>query len=198
MPFVTADNDVFSAAVPQWLGNLGSVRDLVRSRLRWEHASLAEYADGRPVQCDVVCCHGVVMYLPSLTEAIATIVGLARPGGLVSVLSRNQAGIAMRAGMSGHWRAALDGFDADHYTNRLGLTDLRADHPDAVQHALHAAGADTLAWYGVRLFTDHWDHDQPPAYLDDLLEAEDQAGQRDPYRQLAALTHTLATRRVDQ
>lgn len=135
------------------------------------------------------------MYLPSLAEAVTALVSLARPGGLVSILTRNQAGIAMRAGMTGRWREALDGFDAARYTNRLGLEAVRADRPEAVSAALGAAGAEALAWYGVRLFTDHWDHGEPPADLDDLLAAEEQAGQRDPYRHLTALTHTLAARR---
>lgn len=98
--------------------------------------------------------------------------------------------------MTGRWRDALDGFDAEHYTNRLGVTDVRADRPEAVQATLQAVGARTLAWYGVWLFTDHWHHDDEAPVLTDLLAAEDQAGRRDPYRHLAALTHTLAIRRA--
>lgn len=173
-----------------------TVPEAVRQRLRWEHADLFDFAAGHPAQWDVVCCHGVVMYLPWLSAAINAVVTLARPGGLVSVLSRNQASIAMRAGMAGRWHETLAGFDADHYTNRLGVTGVRADRPEAVQVALHTAGADTLAWYGVRLFTDSWTTttDEPAPDLDTLLAAEEQAGRRDPYRRLAALTHTLAKR----
>ena len=69
----------------------------------------------------------------------------------------------MRAGMTQDWPAALDAFDATHYTNRLGITDVRADEPADVQAALAAAGAPTIAWYGVRLFTDHWAAEEPPA-----------------------------------
>jgi hypothetical protein len=42
------------------------------------------------------------MYLPSLAETVSALVGVARPGGLVSILTRNRAGIAMRAGMGCH------------------------------------------------------------------------------------------------
>jgi len=132
------------------------------------------------------------MYLPSLAETVSALVGAARPGGLVSILTRNRAGIAMRAGMRRDWTAALAGFDARYYTNRLGLESVRADEPTEVQAALAGAGATTVAWYGVRLFSDHWDSEDPPADLDALLAAEEQAGQRDPYRTLAALTHTVA------
>lgn len=164
----------------------------VRSRLEWRRGDLfaLDAQDG----WDVVCCHGVLMYLPDLRAAVTALVSLARPGGLVSLLTRNQAGIAMRAGMTGRWREALDGFDATHYTNRLGVPDARADRPDAVRTALEAAGARIQEWYGVRLFTDHWDTQAPPPDLDQLIAAEAEAGSRDPYRQVAALTHTLAVR----
>jgi 2-polyprenyl-3-methyl-5-hydroxy-6-metoxy-1,4-benzoquinol methylase len=32
---------------------------------------------------DVVCCHGVAMYLPSLEETVKALVAATRPGGLV-------------------------------------------------------------------------------------------------------------------
>ena len=73
----------------------------------------------------------------------------------------------------------MAGFDARYYTNRLGLESVRADEPAEVQAALAAAGATTVAWYGVRL-SDHWDGEDPPADLDGLLDAEEQAGRRDP------------------
>ncbi len=125
-----------------------------------------------------------------------SLVSAARPGGLISLLTRNRAAIAMRAGMRGEWTAAFEGFDARHYTNGLGIQGARADDPSEVADTFRAAGATTVAWYGVRLFTDHWEHDRPiPAdALDDLLRAEEMAAQRDPYRALAALTHTVAAK----
>ena len=164
----------------------------VAKRLSFQAGDLLELGDGHLGRYDLVCCHGVAMYLPSLRETVAALIGAARRGGLVSLLTRNRAGIAMRAGMTGQWAAALEAFDATHYTNRLGIRDARADEPGDVQATLAAAGADTIAWYGVRLFTDHWSTEDPPADFDALLDAEDQAGRRDPYRTLAALTHTIA------
>ena len=140
---------------------------------------------------DLVCCHGVAMYLPSLEAAVTALTGAARPGGRLSLLTRNRAGIAMRAGMSGNWAAALEAFDARYYDNRLGIEDVRADEPQEVRAALDAAGADTLAWYGVRLFTDHFGPSHPGADFEELLAAEEEVGRQDPYRALAALTHTI-------
>ncbi len=57
---------------------------------------------------------------------------------------------------------------------------------------LTAAGADTVAWYGVRLITDHWDSNAPRNDFGQILTVEEQAGRRDPYRAVAALTHTIA------
>jgi SAM-dependent methyltransferase len=142
---------------------------------------------------DLVCCHGVLMYLPSLRAGVAAVVRAARPGGLVSLLTRNRAGIAMRAGMRAEWNAALTGFDARTYTNRLGIDEVRADSPEEVAGALRSCGARRLSWYGVRLFTDHWDQVDAPRDVKDLIEAEVVAGRRDPFRLVAALTHTVAT-----
>jgi len=173
-------------------GSQPTSRPRCARRLRFEHADLLalgpEFAD----RFDVVCCHGVLMYLPSLHEAAAAMVAITRPGGLVSVLTRNRAGLAMRAGMSGDWQAALDSFDACRYTNRLGIDEVRADDPLDVRRALGEAGARTVAWYGVRLFCDHWQAIEPPSDLELLVAAEEQAGRRDPYRSLAAMTHTVA------
>jgi SAM-dependent methyltransferase len=166
----------------------------VRARLTFEAADVLALGQDFAGAFDLVCCHGVLMYLPSLSEAVAALVSAARPGGTLSLLTRNRAGIAMRAGMSGDWRGALDSFDADRYTNRLGLEDLRADEPSVVQRAVAGAGAHTVAWYGVRLFCDHWPASEPGGDLDLLFAAEEEAGRRDPYRSLAALTHTIARR----
>jgi S-adenosylmethionine-dependent methyltransferase len=164
----------------------------VRQRLDFRTGDLLALSDGHSRRYDLVCCHGVAMYLPSLDAVGSALASACRPGGLISLLTRNRAGIAMRAGMAGDWTAAIRGFDARHYRNRIGIEDVRADEPGEVQNALTAAGATTLAWYGVRLFTDHWGHQPPDQDLPQLLAAEEEAGRRDPYRSLAALTHTIA------
>lgn len=166
----------------------------VKSRLRFESGDLLGLDEEFMGNFDVVCCHGVLMYMPSLETAMSSVVAAARPGGLVSVLTRNRAGIAMRAGMSGQWTAAIAGFDSRYYSNRLGIEQVRADDPDEVDNALSAARAQRVGWYGVRLFTDHWETIEAPADIDEILAAEEEAGRRDPYRALCALTHTIAVR----
>jgi len=164
----------------------------VQARLTFQHGDLSALDPRLVRRFDVVCCHGVLMYLPSLDDALAALATAVCSGGLLSVLTRNRAGIAMRAGMSGDWPAALDGFDAHRYRNRLGLDNVRADDPLTVRRALRRTGARTLAWYGVRLFSDHWPVGHRPDDLATLIAAEQEAGRRDPYRALAAMTHTIA------
>lgn len=165
----------------------------VRRRLRFERGDVLDLGPGHRERYDVVCCHGVAMYLPSLTELVSALFSATRSGGIVSLLTRNRAGIAMRAGMSREWSAALAAFDAAHYTNRLGIEKVRADDPADVRHAIDKANGETLAWYGVRLFADHWSNEEPAPDIEQALAAEEEAGHRDPYRALAALTHTIAT-----
>jgi S-adenosylmethionine-dependent methyltransferase len=166
----------------------------VQRHIRFERGDLLDLPDELAGRFDVVCCHGVVMYLPSLAAAVAAVVSAARPGAIVSILTRNRAGIAMRAGMSGRWADTLAGFDSRFYRNRLGIEDVRADEPEEVRQALEAARARRVGWYGVRLFSDHWGPVVRPDDFAALVAAEEEAGRRDPYRAVAALTHTVAVR----
>lgn len=165
----------------------------VGGRLRFVAGDLLALGGEHRGAFDLVCCHGVAMYLPSLDATVGAVLGAARPGGLVSLLTRNRPAIAMRAGMSGDYAGALAAFDARTYTNHLGVEAVRADEPAEVRAAFAASGADVVAWYGVRLFTDHLPAEAPPPEgIEALLAAEAEAGRRDPYRALTALTHTLA------
>jgi SAM-dependent methyltransferase len=166
--------------------------DEVRERLSFENGDLLELGDAHLESYDLVCCHGVAMYLPSLEDTVRALAGAARGGGLISLLTRNRAGLAMRAGMTGQWVASIEAFDARTYDNRLGMEAVRADEPAEVQAALRQAGATTVAWYGVRLFTDHWGQERPDCDFPEILAAEEEAGRRDPFRSVAALTHTIA------
>ncbi|MDX3239885.1 methyltransferase domain-containing protein [Streptomyces sp. ME03-5709C] len=163
-----------------------------------ERITLVE-GDGRetgrhfgPGTFDVVLCHGVLMYV---SEPDAMVAGLARvlaPGGLLSLLVRNGDALAMRPALQGDWGAALAAFEADTYTNRLGLP-ARADRRADLATTLSAIGAPLHAWYGVRVFTDTAPNDamEVPA---ELLAAEELAGRTDPYRSVAALLHLCGVR----
>ena len=146
---------------------------------------------------DAVCAHGLLMYLPLRPAAIASLAARVREGGFLSITFRNGDALAYRPGLRGDWQGALDAFDAVDYVNELGVH-ARADRLDDVTADVERTGLDQVAWYGVRVLTDHVAGDVlPPAdpvALAALLDAEDQAGRRDPYRHLGSQLHVVARR----
>ena len=147
-----------------------------------------------PGRFDLVLCHGVLLYVPA-PPTLAALVQLAVPGGLVSVVSCNRRSLALRPGLAGDWSEALRCFDDPGYRNELGI-DARADDPDEIGDRLAGLGAEPVAWYGVRLFTDPLRSDadllSDPEAFDQILDVEWEAATRDPYRQLCRLFHLVA------
>lgn len=146
---------------------------------------------------DLVCAHGLLMYLDDRKQAIRDLADRVAPGGLMSVTFRNAHGLAMRPGLRQAWPAALEAFDSPSYVNELGVP-ATADHLDSVDADLIAAGMSRTAWYGVRVFTDSLPAETPlpedPLVLAQMLDAEQRACSQDPYRWLAAQLHVIARR----
>jgi SAM-dependent methyltransferase len=142
---------------------------------------------------DLVCAHGLLMYLPDAAAAVGQLARYVGPGGLLSFTVRNGDALAFRPGVRGDWEAALRAFDSDTYPNELGAR-AAAHRLDAVLRWCRGLGMTVEAWYGVRVFTDPAD---PHAFPDDhtlaaCLKAEEEAGRRDPYRRLASQLHVVA------
>ena len=148
---------------------------------------------------DVVLCHGVLMYVPDPQPLVRALAVMAAPNGVVSILARNQAGIALRAGHRGRWAEALAALGGDpSYTNELGAP-ARADTVSDLIAVIETSGLDPLAWYGVRVLCDTstLDANPPPPGSDELaalLAAEELAGRRDPWRSVAPLFQVIARR----
>lgn len=140
---------------------------------------------------DVVCCHGVLMYVDDPRTLVVALGAIARPGGVVSVLTKNAGALAMRPALEGRFEDALAAFDARGDVGGLGAHTGAHTRADA-ESWLRDAGAEPMALYGVRVFTDHLGQQEPGANLEAILEAEWEAGRRDPYRQVARLIHLLA------
>jgi SAM-dependent methyltransferase len=143
---------------------------------------------------DLVCCHGVMMYLDDWTNAIAELAGRLTAGGRLSVTFRNAQSLAMRPGVRGEWGAALSAFDSVTYVNELGLP-ARAHRTPEIEAALYGAGLRLVTWFGVRVFTDGAGVDAPlpdPDTLALLLEAEERAGATEPYKWMASQLHVVA------
>ncbi|GAA1964372.1 methyltransferase domain-containing protein [Nocardioides panacihumi] len=144
---------------------------------------------------DLVCAHGLLMYLPDAPVALAALVARTRPGGLLSFTFRNGDALAYRPGLRGQWQAALAAFDASRYVNELGAQ-AHAHRLDDVLGWCARLDLRIERWYGVRVLTDGRPADEPPdpETLADCLAAELEAGRRDPYRRLASQIHVIARR----
>jgi SAM-dependent methyltransferase len=141
-----------------------------------------------------VLCHGVLMYLDDPEPMVAALCELAGPAGIVSIVAKNVEALAVRPALDGDWDAALAAFTTERQVNGLGL-DTRGDRRDDLSAMLLDRDVHPLAWYGVRLFTDGWTPDRPPAGPEDVvLRVELEASRRDPYRQLSRLFHLVGRR----
>lgn len=146
----------------------------------------------------LVTAHGLLMYLDDRCAAIATLASCVAAGGLLSLTVRNGHALAMRPALRGDWAGALAALEGGRYVNELGVA-ARADRLDDVTDDLDALGFDVVAWYGVRVLNDAVHPDTPPpsdpVALATLLDAEEAAGRRDPYRWLGSQLHVIARRR---
>ncbi len=144
---------------------------------------------GAEAAFDVVLCHAVVMYLDDPAPLLEVLARLATPGGIVSVVAKNARALAIRPALERDWHATLEAFDADRQVNALGI-ETRADTVESLAAAFAEHGIETLAWYGVRLFTEGWARSERPRDHGDMVfAAELEASRRDPYRQLSRLFH---------
>lgn len=144
---------------------------------------------------DATLCHGVLMYLSDPGPLLGVLVEVTRPGGLISVVAKNAAALAMRAALQGRWHDAHHLLDADMdtETGNLGRAS-RGDDVGEIADTLALAGARMRAWYGVRVFTDHLADTPAGPELKTICDLEWEAGTRDPYRAVARLFHLLAAR----
>jgi S-adenosylmethionine-dependent methyltransferase len=142
---------------------------------------------------DLVCAHGLLMYLPDAEAAVRHLARHVSPGGLLSFTVRNGDALAYRPGIRGDWEAALQAFESGTYLNELGAQ-ASAHRLEDVGGWCQDLGLTIEAWYGVRVFTDGVDpHTAPDDHsFAACLRAEEEAGRRDPYRQLASQLHILA------
>jgi S-adenosylmethionine-dependent methyltransferase len=119
-----------------------------------------------PGPFDVVLCHGVLMYLDNDREMLSALSQVSTDEAVLSLLVRNGLAPAMRPGLLRQWDEAAAAFE--WYLDQ---------------------------WFGVRVLTDHLEEDPPPALeLARIVAVEQEAGRRDPYRQVAAFLHLIYRR----
>lgn len=167
----------------------------VGQRIELVHCAGEEAPSVLGRQFGAVLCHGVLLYLDDPSVLLDALCELVEVDGLLSILTKNAATLAIRPALNGDWVGALAAFDDDREVNALGV-DTRAETVEQLQHSLVERGVDPVAWYGVRLFTEGWRADRADDPEDLVLAVELEASRRDPYRQLSRLFHLVGVRRV--
>lgn len=174
--------------------NAAAEGDLDIDLIQGQIEDLEAFCGGRTF--DLVCCHGVMMYLDDQARAIEVLAARLAVDGRLSVTFRNGHALAMRPGLRGDWAEALSAFDSTTYVNELGLS-ATADRIEEIEAMLVSAGLRIVTWYGIRVLTDAVPSDSsPPASeeLDLLLDAEERAGATEPYKWTASQLHIVAER----
>jgi S-adenosylmethionine-dependent methyltransferase len=167
--------------------------DDVRRRVRLVPGTGEQAVDLAGDGWDLVCCHGVLMYLDDPVRLLAELVRATAAGGVISVLTKNAAALPLRPALEGRWADALALLDADTETGSLGVAS-RGHHRHELSSQLEALGAPVTDWYGVRIATDHL-RDTPTGPNQDLaIDLEWELGRRDPYRACGRLLHLVARR----
>lgn len=145
-------------------------------------------------QFDLVCCHGVLMYLTERRAPFAFLKDRLGHGGRLSLTFRNAHALAMRPGLRGDWRKALTSFDNSQYVNELGVP-ATADRMEDISEVLREVGLTIIRWFGVRVLNDAVSVDAEipdDVELSLLLDAEERAGREDPYRWMGSQLHVIA------
>jgi hypothetical protein len=136
------------------------------------------------------------MYLEDRDLALSALAARTQPEGKLSVTFRNGHALAMRPGLRGDWTGATEAFESSLYVNELGALAV-ADRLEDIECSLASVGLGIVRWYGVRVFNDAIPADTgvpEVEVLSSLLDAEERAGRRDPYRWVASQIHVIAER----
>ncbi|NLU74493.1 methyltransferase domain-containing protein [Streptomyces sp. HNM0575] len=142
-----------------------------------------------PGTFDVVLCHSG---LTRARDPGTVLPGLARVldrGGLLSLLIRNDAALAMHPGRSGDWDAAMAALDFSVRTGSAGGS-LRLE---TLTRSFAGIGTPLRQWYGVGIFGGE-DLPAEEEKAERMLAAEERAGREEPYRSVGAMLHVCGVR----
>jgi S-adenosylmethionine-dependent methyltransferase len=172
---------------------LTNLRPRLRNRVRLRLADEREAASVlRGAAFDVILCHGVIMYQDDDDGFVGRISSLLRPGGLLSILTKNAGALAYRSAARSDFAEAQrllisNGFS----TGRLGVT-TRGHKISDLLALLGRHDLVTEQWFGIRVFSDAMESPASMDHLQELCALESMASSVDPYRGCARLLQAIA------
>lgn len=162
------------------------VADRVRAQ-QGDLASLGELVEARGA--DLVLCHDVLGLVEEPADALRTIHGVLRAGGVLSLLVGQRHAAVLARAMAGHFAEAI----------RTLETDAAGEHrftAAQVAELLVGAGFTVAQTHAVRVFADLVPSallDLEPGAVAGLLDLERAVAERPEYLSLAGAIHTLST-----
>ncbi|WP_404382322.1 methyltransferase domain-containing protein [Knoellia locipacati] len=180
-------------------GRLEAERLVVADRVHWTTAGLDELAEAGGTAYDVVICHFVLQYRPAgaLTDDLAALAQVTRPGGLVSIVCPNDAGAVLRTlTRQGPAAARLELNRTTQRSHTFEHESRKLSHAE-VAVGLADVGLREESWRGGRVANDLVADDDPkhdPDYFEELLALERELCRRDPYRGVGAFWQLTARR----
>lgn len=150
--------------------------------------------DGSGGGVDVVLCHGVLEVVDDPAAALATIRGVLRPGGVLSLLVAQRHAAVIARAMAGHFPQALALLSGEPDASASSRTGHRFAADEATS-LLVGAGFEIASIHGVRVFADLVPGslvDLEPGAAAALVELERAVSERPEYLPLATQLHLLA------
>ena len=147
---------------------------------------------------DMVMAHNVLQYVPDRPEALASMVSVLRPGGLLSVLVPNPASDPLTAAVRrGELDEAVRLLDAATRTSVTYDTEIDAVTATELAADMVAAGLGRPVRFGVRSVCDLISDDDAkhdPDFFAQLLRLENLLADRYPYVETARFAHLIAAK----
>jgi len=145
---------------------------------------------------DLILSHGVLMYHDDPKWFLKEHIRLLRPGGFLSILTKNASSLAFRAASEGHLDEAIRLLNDSDSMGHLGVATHAHSVQDIADYAA-CAGGTLRSWAGVRIFTDYGPLAGGSVDEDRAVELELLSSRLDPQRRIAALIHVIIQRGVD-
>jgi len=139
---------------------------------------------------DLIIFHAVLEWLAEPKQAIALLLTLLKPNGVLSLMFYNHHSAVMRSLMVGDFKRIRNNYIAA--MGNKGFTPISPLEPNQVIQWLEEFKMDTLSWTGVRVFHDYMHPEaRKKALLEDVIEMERKYSRIEPWRSLARYQHLI-------